>query len=77
MTYGDPSYRFKTPEHALIGGMLWGYLMKQGIDIHVIDDQGEFTPHVLITLPFEGRYWKVEVVVEDVHFEVDENGQPL
>ena len=42
---------FETPEHALRTGMLLGFLMKQGIRVEpVIDDQGNYTPQLIIWL---------------------------
>lgn len=55
------SKHFADPNHALNAGMMWGLLMRQGLDaLPEVDDDGDYTD--VIKIEFEGKVYRVRVL---------------
>ena len=64
MTESGATDNFKSADHALISGMVWGLLMKHGINAWpVIDDHNNYTDVIKIE---EDEYeFSIRVVLDD------------
>lgn len=52
---------FVDPNHALRAGMLWGILMRSGLDaLPEVDDLGNYTD--IIEIAYEDRTYRVQVL---------------